>query len=335
MCIRDRGDHVLLLAGDVDGLGLGVNEVAVRAFQFLDDIGALFQPCDCEGAIFRGLIFANDRPPCAGGLAAEDEELPGIKVIKTSAADGSPVENAVYSIKGVTCAFSTSVSTGPDGCALVEDLPAGVYVVKEESVPEPFVRTASEQTIALRPGKISEARFEDYTRPGLEIVKRNIADGSPIEGVTYQVRQIDGDFQDTVVTDSEGRAFLEVDPGSYEISEVNVPSNVIISEIPQTISLEAGVTRTVRFFNAVKPSLTVIKRNSITQDPLENARFHIYYASDNTTTGEINDLGTYYTDSSGRITLTDINRGWYKVVEEESPTGFSIQDDGVLSLIHI
>ena len=262
-------------------------------------------------------------------VTAEDEELPGIKVIKTSAADGSPVENAVYSIKGVTCAFSTSVSTGPDGCALVEDLPAGVYVVKEESVPEPFVRTASEQTIALRPGKISEARFEDYTRPGLEIVKRNIADRSPIEGVTYQVRQIDGDFLDTVETDSSGKAFLEVDPGSYEISEVNVPSNVIISEIPQTIFLEPGVTRTVRFFNAVKPSLTVIKRNSITKDPLENAKFHIYYASDNTETGEINDLGTYYTDSSGRIVLTNVNRGWYKVVEEESPTGFSIQDDGV------
>ena len=258
-----------------------------------------------------------------------DEELPGIKVIKTSAVDGSPVENAVYSIEGVTCAFSTSVSTGPDGSALVEDLPAGVYIVREESVSEPFVRTASEQTIALRPGKISEARFEDYTRPGLEIVKRNIADRSPIEGVTYQVRQIDGDFLDTVETDSSGKAFLEVDPGSYEISEVNVPSNVIISEIPQTIFLEPGVTRTVRFFNAVKPSLTVIKRNSITKDPLENAKFHIYYASDNTETGEINDLGTYYTDSSGRIVLTNVNRGWYKVVEEESPTGFSIQDDGV------
>ena len=262
-------------------------------------------------------------------VTAEDEELPGIKVIKTSAADGSPVENAVYSIKGVTCAFSTSVSTGPDGSALVEDLPAGVYIVREESVPEPFVRTASEQTIALRPGKISEARFEDYTRPGLEIVKRNIADRSPIEGVTYQVRQIDGDFLDTVVTDSEGRAFLEVDPGSYEISEVNVPSHVIISEIPQTIYLEPGVTRTVRFFNAVKPSLTILKRNSVTKDPLENAKFHIYYASDNTETGEINDLGTYYTDASGRIVLTDVNRGWYKAVEEVPPTGFAVQDDGV------
>ena len=262
-------------------------------------------------------------------VTAEDEELPGIKVIKTSAADGSPVEDAVYSIKGVTCSFSTSVFTGTDGTALVEDLPAGVYIVREESVPEPFVRTASEQVVALRPGKVSEARFEDYTRPGLEIVKRNIADRSPIEGVTYQVRQIDGDFQDTVVTGADGRAFLEVDPGSYEISEVNVPSNVIISEIPQTISLEPGVTRTVRFFNAVKPSLTILKRNFVTKDPLENAKFHIYYASDNTETGEINDLGTYYTDSSGRIVLTDVNRGWYRVVEEESPTGFAIQDDGV------
>ena len=262
-------------------------------------------------------------------VTAEDEELPGIKVIKTSAADGSPVENAVYSIKGVTCAFSTSVSTGPDGSALVEDLPTGVYIVREESVPEPFVRTVSEQTIALRPGKISEARFEDYTRPGLEIVKKNIADGSPIEGVTYQVRQIDGDFLDTVETDSSGKAFLEVDPGSYEISGVNVPSHVILSEIPQTISLEPGVTRTVRFFNAVKPSLTILKRNSVTKDPLENARFHIYYASDNTETGEINDLGTYYTDASGRIVLTDVNRGWYKAVEEVPPTGFAVQGDGV------
>ena len=262
-------------------------------------------------------------------VTAEDEELPGLKVIKTSAADGSPVENAVYSIKGITCSFSTSVSTGPDGSALVEDLPAGVYIVREESVPEPFVRTVSEQTIALRPGKISEARFEDYTRPGLEIVKKNIADGSPIEGVTYQVRQIDGDFLDTVETDSSGKAFLEVDPGSYEISEVNVPSHVILSEIPQTISLEPGVTRTVRFFNAVKPSLTILKRNSVTKDPLENTRFHIYYASDNTETGEINDLGTYYTDASGRIVLTDVNRGWYKAVEEVPPTGFAVQGDGV------
>ena len=108
-----------------------------------------------------------------------------------------------------------------------------------------------------------------------------------------------------------------------------MPSHVILSEIPQEVHLEAGCTRTVTFFNAVKPSLTILKQNSITGDPLSNAKFHIYYGSDNTTTGEINDLGVFTTDEIGKITLTDVNRGWYKLVEESAPNGFGIQGSGV------
>ena len=263
-------------------------------------------------------------------VTAEDEELPGIKVIKTSATDGAPIANAVYSIKGVTCSFSTSVSTRPDGSALVEDLPAGVYIVREESVPEPFVPTASEQTIALRPGKISEARFEDYTRPGLEIVKKNIADGSPIEGVTYQVRQIDGDFQDTVVTDSEGKAFLEVDPGSYEISEVHVPSHVILSEIPQTISLEPGVTRTVRFFNAVKPSLTLSKTEVGTGTPIPGTVFSLTGIDsdyqDEWVTGEDGTVSGYVGPGSFEVEEISVPDPYYiSAFEEERTKTVSLQ----------
>lgn len=263
-------------------------------------------------------------------VTAENEELPGIKVIKTSATDGAPIANAVYSIKGVTCSFSTSVSTGPDGSALVEDLPAGVYIVREESVPEPFVPTASEQAIALRPGKISEARFEDYTRPGLEIVKKNIADGSPIEGVTYQVRQIDGDFHDTVVTDSEGKAFLEVDPGSYEISEVNVPSHVILSEIPQTISLEPGVTRTVRFFNAVKPSLTLSKTEVGTGTPIPGTVFSLTGIDsdyqDEWVTGEDGTVSGYVGPGSFEVEEISVPDPYYiSAFEEERTKTVSLQ----------
>ena len=262
-------------------------------------------------------------------VTAEDKELPDLEIIKTDALSGEPIPDTVISVTSVTGSYTTSVSTGPDGSASLEAIPTGVYVLREESVPAPYVLSHTEQVVALLPGESVEARFQDYTTPGLEILKRNIADGSPIEGVTYQIDQIDGDYSTSATTDSQGRIFLEVPVGSYEITETNVPSHVILCDIPQVISLEAGGTQTVTFFNAVKPSLTILKRNSITTDPLENARFHIYYGSDNTTTGEINDLGTYYTDESGRITLTDVNSGWYKVVEEEPPTGFSIQDDGI------
>ena len=263
-------------------------------------------------------------------VTATNYELPSMKIIKTDAQTGAPIPGTVLSIKSATGSYSTSVTTGPDGSAALSSIPADVYVVREESVPEPYIVSNTEQTVALRPGKTSEVRFQDYQKPGLEILKKNIATGEPIGGVTYLIEQIDGSYSTSATTDGAGRIFLASIPvGSYRITEKNVPSHVILSEIPQEVYLEAGCTRTVTFFNAIKPSLTILKRNSITGDTLANAKFHIYYGSDNTTTGEINDLGVFTTDSTGRIVLTDINRGWYKLVEESSPQGFGIQGSGV------
>lgn len=263
-------------------------------------------------------------------VTAENYELPNMKIIKRDAMSGKPIAGTVFSIKSVTGSYSTSVTTGVDGSATLSSIPADVYVVREESVPEPYIVSNTEQTVALRPGKTSEVTFVDYVKPGLEILKKNIANGEPIEGVTYRVEQIDGSFSTSATTDGAGRIFLASIPvGSYRVTEKNVPSHVILSEIPQEIHLEAGCTRTVTFFNAVKSSLTILKRNSVTGDPLSNAKFHIYYGSDNTTTGEINDLGVFTTDEIGKITLTDVNRGWYKLVEESAPKGFGIQGSGV------
>ena len=263
-------------------------------------------------------------------VTATNYELPSMKIIKTDAQTGAPIPGTVLSIKSVTGSYSTSVTTGSDGSATLSDIPADVYVVREESVPEPYIVSNTEQTVALRPGKTSEVRFQDYQKPGLEILKKNIATGEPIEGVTYLIEQIDGSYSASATTDGAGRIFLSNIPvGSYKVTEKNVPSHVILSEIPQEVYLEAGCTRTVTFFNAVKPSLTILKRNSITGDPLSDAKFHIYYGSDNTTTGEINDLGVFTTASDGKITLTDVNRGWYKLVEESAPKGFGIQGSGV------
>lgn len=263
-------------------------------------------------------------------VTAENYALPDMKITKRDAMSGKPIAGTVFSVKSVTGNYSTSVTTGVDGSTTLSSIPADVYVVREESVPEPYIVSNTEQTVALRPGKTSEVTFVDYEKPGLEVIKKNIANGEPIEGVTYRIEQIDGSFSTSATTDGAGRIFLASIPvGSYRVTEKNVPSHVILSEIPQEIHLEAGCTRTVTFFNAVKPSLTILKRNSVTGDPLSNAKFHIYYGSDNTTTGEINDLGVFTTDEIGKITLTDVNRGWYKLVEESAPKGFGIQGSGV------
>ncbi len=260
-------------------------------------------------------------------VTAENYELPNMKIIKRDAMSGKPIAGTVFSIKSVTSSYSTSVTTGVDGSATLSSIPADVYVVREESVPEPYIVSNTEQTVALRPGKTSEVTFVDYEKPGLEIIKKNIANGEPIEGVTYRIEQIDGSYSTTATTDSHGRIFLESIPvGTYQVTEINVPNHVILSPIPQEVALKAGETSTVTFFNALKPTLEIRKVDSVTGDPVKGAKFQVWYASNHTDTGELNDLGTYFSDESGKIILPEVKDGWYKVTELEAPHGYSIKE---------
>ena len=259
-------------------------------------------------------------------VTAENYALPDMKIIKRDAMSGKPIAGAVFSVKSVTGSYSTSVTTGTDGSATLSAIPAGVYVVREESVPEPYIVTNTEQTVALRPGQTSEVTFVDYEKPGLEIIKKNIANGEPIEGVTYRIEQIDGSYSTTATTDSHGRIFLDSIPvGTYKVTEINVPGHVILCQIPQEVALKAGETSTVTFFNAFKPTLEIRKVDSVTGDPVKGAKFQVWYASNHTDTGELNDLGTYYTDENGKIILPEVQDGWYKVTELEAPHGYSIK----------
>ena len=260
-------------------------------------------------------------------VTAENYALPDMKIIKRDAMSGKPIAGTVFSVKSVTGNYSTSVTTGVDGSATLSTIPADVYMVREESVPEPYIVSNTEQTVALRPGKTSEVTFVDYVKPGLEILKKNIANGEPIEGVTFRIEQIDGSFSTSATTDNHGRIFLDSVPvGTFKVTEINVPNHVILSEIPQEVALKPGETSTVTFFNALKPSLEIRKVDSVTGDPVKGAKFQIWYGSNHTDTGELNDLGTYFSDASGKIILPEIKDGWYKVTELEPASGYTIKE---------
>ncbi len=68
----------------------------------------------------------------------------------------------------------------------------------------------------------------------------------------------------------------------------------------------------------------------MTHDPLEHAKFRVFYAEGNSSDGAYRDLGYFWTDSEGKIELSRVEHGiadgWFKVVEEEAPTGFAIRE---------
>lgn len=61
-------------------------------------------------------------------------------------------------------------------------------------------------------------------------------------------------------------------------------------------------------------------------EPIKEAKFQVWYASNNNaTSGELNDLGGY-SDENGQFTIDAIRDGWYKVTELEPAAGYAIKD---------
>lgn len=252
---------------------------------------------------------------------------PSLQIIKTSS-DGSRLKNVHFRIAKIEDGTHyLDRTTNEQGEILIADLEPGVYSVKETATDSSHILDLREYHMELFPGKTSTLTVENQKRPNLTVYKHDADTGEPIADTVFEVRAADGHSVDQIKTDSEGKAELKnLLPGVYEISEKSVPSPYLLDAPSQLATLYPNRDHTVYFENHQKPALTVKKVDSVTGDPLQGAKFHVTYASNNTGSGEINDLGTFYTDESGQFQLTGLRDGWYKVTEQEPPTGYAIKE---------
>ena len=252
---------------------------------------------------------------------------PSLQIIKTSS-DGSRLKNVHFRIAKIEDGTHyLDRTTNEQGEILIADLEPGVYSVKETATDSSHILDLREYHMELFPGKTSTLTVENQKRPNLTVYKHDADTDEPISDTVFEVRAADGHSVDQIKTDREGKAELKnLLPGVYEISEKSVPSPYLLDAPSQLATLYPNRDHTVYFENHQKPSLTVKKVDSVTGDPLQGAKFQVIYASNNTGSGEINDLGTYYTGENGQFQLTGLRDGWYKVTEQEPPTGYAIKE---------
>lgn len=252
---------------------------------------------------------------------------PSLQIIKTSS-DGSRLKNVHFRIAKIEDGTHyLDRTTNEQGEILIADLEPGVYSVKETATDSSHILDLREYHMELFPGKTSTLTVENQKRPNLTVYKHDADTGEPISDTVFEVRAADGHSVDQIKTDREGKAELKnLLPGVYEISEKSVPSPYLLDAPAQLATLYPNRDHTVYFENHQKPALTVKKVDSVTGDPLQGAKFHVTYASNNTSSGEINDLGAFYTDENGQFQLTGLRDGWYKVTEQEPPTGYAIKE---------
>ena len=256
---------------------------------------------------------------------------PSLQLIKLSS-DGSRLAGGTFRIARIEDgSHYLDRTTNSNGEILISDLEPGVYSVRELSSVQDHIPDDTEHHVELFPGQTSTITLTNDKRPNLYIHKTDADTGEPIEHTVYLVKGADGHSIAEVETDGNGVAVVEnLLPGVVEIIEKSVPEPYLLAEESQMVTLLPNRDRDVYFQNYKRPTIEIIKENSITHDRIENVPFQVWYASNNTATGEYNDLGVFYTDEEGRIVLSDpdlsLRDGWFRVKELEPAPGFALAD---------
>ncbi len=304
--------------GEVDLTGLEpgayvVEEIIAPDGYLIDDAQRIIQINPGENAQF---VFTDTRKPSITVVKYDanlNKKLPGATFRVSNIEDGSHYLDRI---------------TGMDGSFTIEDLEPGVYSVVEMDAPTGYVLNVTEFHVELFAGRNSQLVVNNEAKPDLKIIKKDADTGDLLPGAVFTIQKADSSTITTERTNANGEILLEdMDPGIYKITESAPPEGYLPAENPtQLITLVPNKLGTVIFENHQKPTITVNKIDAVTGDPIKGARFQVFYASNNTFTGEINDLGFYYSDENGQFKLTELRDGWYRVKEVAPAAGYAIKD---------
>ena len=179
--------------------------------------------------------------------------------------------------------------------------------------------------------------FSNAPKGSVLVKKVSSADNSPLSDVEFFVTTSDGavvgDSNGKFVTDSTGSFLISgIDPGTtLVIRETRAKDGYLLDDTPQTVQVKEGQTVTVEFRNQPLGNLVVEKwgRNGSETVPLEGVKFEVKYANGqyvDAAGGTLSSNGLYYTDSTGKITLSGIT-GTVIATELESVEGYTIDPD--------
>ncbi len=180
----------------------------------------------------------------------------------------------------------------------------------------------------------------------VNLIKKSVT-GEVIPNTQFRV--VGNGVDMTVTTGANGEILVpNLVAGTYEITEVSVPSPYILDTTPKTVEIKPNETTTVEFINDVaKGRVEVLKlaqtltgfnvlENAIewvTEDlPLADVTFNVYarediLKSDGSVAFKTNDyVGTFTTGADGKARLGDLPLGKYFATEVKAPSGVYIEE---------
>ena len=212
-----------------------------------------------------------------------------VRVSKTSADNGAVLSGATFELMNGAGTVLATQTTGADGTARFDNLPAGGYTVREVGAPTGYkIAVNPSQAVTVAPGATSDVRFEnDRVNGKIRIVKRDALTKEALAGAVFTVTRLSaaegggavGEAVATLTTGADGTAETGwLQWGRYRVAETGVPEHYadggFVTEIDCT---EDGKTYTVEAENEpTKGWIRLVKTDRLTGNPIEGVAFDIY-----------------------------------------------------------
>ena len=231
------------------------------------------------------------------------------QIVKTTT-NGGTVAGWHFTVKNSSGTVIGNYVTDSTGIVTL-DLDPGTYTVTEtdgaiqywENDPNPT------RTVTVKAGETAKVTFENQYKGEAQIIKAT-TNGGTVAGWHFEVKNSSGTVIGNYVTDSTGIITLNLEPGTYTVTETD-GENQYWQNDPnptKTVTVKAGQTAKVTFTNKYQGEAQIIK-TATNGGTVAGWHFEVKDAS-----GTV--VGTYVTDSTGVIALA-LEPGTYTVTETD------------------
>lgn len=240
-----------------------------------------------------------------------------LKVISTNK-DDVAIPGMKFEIRTIDGTEVGSYVTGQNGTYTVSSLPAGWYIITETKAPEGFNITTQSQKVEVKAGETATVTFQHSKTYGLQIRTTCQQTGAPVEGVVYEITELNGAMVGTFTSDASGLCFAELTPGWYVVTQKSVPNGyTAIDSTPRTIQVKGDSLTVADFLVSQLSGLRVKVVDGMTGKGLYGVRLLLKNGTQN--------IKEYTTNNEGYIKLNQaIVSGGYTLEMISVPDGYRV-----------
>ncbi len=245
-----------------------------------------------------------------------NKKLTALQIKKVDEKSGKPLSGAKFVIEKQNGEQIGEYTTDKAGSISIPELLPDWYVIKEMKSPDGYLLDETPKTVEVKTNTPTVVTFVNKPLAALQIKKVDAQNNAPLAGAVFKVTKHNGELIGEYKTETDG--FINVptlQPGYYTISEMKAPEGYILDETPKTVEIKTNTPTLVTFTNKSLSGLKIIKLDSVTREPLKGVEFTIAKMN-----GE--KVGSYKTDATGMIAVTNLEDGYYTVTETKALEGY-------------